>query len=58
MKLIASPVQRMLSDEEDMYIGLLICEGHSQRSAAFLINGERAAQGLPPIGRWQIQQAE
>ena len=34
---------RLLSDEDYLYIGLLLCEGHSQRSATFLINGERAA---------------
>ena len=35
--------QRDFSDEDDLYVGLLICEGHSQRSATFLINGERAS---------------
>ena len=40
--------KREFSDEDDLYVGLLICEGHSQRSATFLINGERAAQGLRP----------
>ena len=35
--------QRTFSHEDDLYVGLLICEGHSQRSATFLINGELAA---------------
>ena len=29
--------QCSLSEEDDLYVGLLICEGHSQRSATFLI---------------------
>ena len=49
---------RTLSDVDDLYIGLVICEGHSQRSATFLINGERSANGLPPISRHVIQDAE
>eukprot|EP00966_Prymnesium_polylepis_P183476 4252070-Prymnesium_polylepis.1 len=49
---------RVLSDEDDMYIGLLLCEGHSQRSATFLINGERSAQGLPPVSKHAIEEAE
>jgi len=36
---------RAFTTEEDLYAGLIICEGHSQRSATFLINGERSAQG-------------
>ena len=39
-------------------MGLLICEGHSRRSATFLINGERSAQGLPPISKHVIENAE
>ena len=50
--------KRTLSEEEDLYIGLLICEGHSQRSATFLINGERIANGLEPISRHVIRDAE
>ena len=50
--------QCSLSEEDDLYVGLLICEGHSQRSATFLINGERAAQGLPPVGKHVIEAAE
>ena len=49
---------RTLSQVEDIYVGLLICEGHSQRSATFLINGDRSAQGLPPVSRWMIEEAE
>ena len=41
--------ERLLSDEEDLYIGLLLVEGHSQRSATFILNGERSAQALPPV---------
>lgn len=50
--------QRELSEEDDLYVGLLICEGHSQRSATFIINGERSAQGLPPVGKHVIEAAE
>eukprot|EP00966_Prymnesium_polylepis_P194772 4515139-Prymnesium_polylepis.1 len=39
---------RQLSDEEGLYIGLLLVEGHSQRLATFILNGERSAQALPP----------
>eukprot|EP00966_Prymnesium_polylepis_P110146 2548681-Prymnesium_polylepis.1 len=49
---------RELSEVVDLYIGLLICEGHSQRSVAFIINGERAAEGLDPISRHQVEDAE
>ena len=49
---------RLFSHEEDLYVGLLICEGHSQRSATFLINGERTAQGLPPVSKDVIMGAE
>ena len=38
--------ERSLTLEDDLFIGLVVlCEGHSQRSAAFLINGERIANG-------------
>ena len=40
-----------MTDEEDLFIGLLLCKGHSQRSATFLLNGDRSAQGLPPVDR-------
>eukprot|EP00966_Prymnesium_polylepis_P164307 3798695-Prymnesium_polylepis.1 len=49
---------REFSEVDDLYVGLLICEGHSQRSAAFLINGERIAQGLEPISKQVIEDAE
>ena len=47
--------ERLLSHEEDLFIGLLICEGHSQRSATFLINGDRIANGLAT--RWRADEA-
>ena len=50
--------QREFSDADDLYVGLLLCEGHSQRSATFLINGERSAQGLPPVSKQVIMDAE
>mmetsp|Transcript_28462 Transcript_28462/g.77057 ORF Transcript_28462/g.77057 Transcript_28462/m.77057 type:complete len:274 (+) Transcript_28462:136-957(+) len=50
--------ERLLSDEEDLYIGLLLVEGHSQRSATFILNGERSAQALPPVSLHVIRDAE
>jgi len=50
--------KRELSEAEDLYVGLLLCEGHSQRSATFIINGERSAQRLPPVGKHVIEDAE
>ena len=50
--------RRHFSEEDDLYVGLIICEGHSQRSATFLINGERRAQGLGPISRQMIEDSE
>lgn len=47
-----------LDEEMDLYVGLLICEGHSQRSAMLLINGERCVNGLPPISRTAVRFAE
>lgn len=49
---------RILSDEEELYIGLLLCEGHSQRSATFIINTERTAQDLPLISKTVVENAE
>ena len=46
--------KREFSHEEDVYIGLLICEGHSQRSALKLINGDRIAAGKEPVTRHMI----
>ena len=43
--------KRLFSHEEDMFVGLLICQGDSQQSAMFLINGERIANGLDPVIR-------
>ena len=68
-RIVADPADDLLSnlprnstrefgDEEDMFVGLLICEGHSQRSATFLINGERIANGLEPLTRHVIRDAE
>ena len=53
-----SAMPRIFSDEDDMYAALLIVEGHSQRSATFLINGDRSAAGLGPISKHVIQDAE
>ena len=50
--------KREFSHEEDMYAGLLICEGHSQRSALKLINGDRIAAGKEPVTRHMIRDAE
>lgn len=49
---------RVFSEEDDLYCGLVLCEGHSQRSATFIINGDRASQGLPPIHHGVIERAE
>eukprot|EP00966_Prymnesium_polylepis_P017900 412696-Prymnesium_polylepis.2 len=50
--------ERTLDDEDDLYIGLLICEGYSQRDALDAINADRAEDGLDPISRQQIRDAE
>ena len=50
--------ERAISCFVTVYVGLLICEGHSQRSATFIINGERSARGLPPVGKHVIEAAE
>ena len=50
--------ERQLTPEDDLFIGLIICEGHSQRSAAFLLNGDRIANGLEPVSRTAIREAE
>ena len=44
-------------DWEDIFVGLLLCEGHSQRSATFLINGDRAANAQLPVSRKAIRAA-
>eukprot|EP00966_Prymnesium_polylepis_P331101 7386676-Prymnesium_polylepis.1 len=50
--------QRTLSEEDDLYIGLLACEGHSQRTVTLLMNAERKAKGQPLVDRKQIRDAE
>ena len=49
---------RTLTEEDDLYIGLLICEGHSQRTVTSLINAERQVKGLALVDRKQVRDAE
>ena len=50
--------KRELSDEDDLYVGLLLCEGYSQRDALDALNADRAEDGLDPVSRQQVRDAE
>ena len=53
----AQALPRTLSEEDDIYIGLLACEGYSQRDAMDAINTERREAGLKEVSRMQIRAA-
>ena len=52
--------KRELSEEDDLYIGLLLCEGYSQRDALDAINADRTEEDptLNPVSRQMIRDAE
>ena len=50
--------KRELSDEDDLYVGLLLCEGYSQRETLDALNADRAEDGLDPVSRQQVRDAE
>eukprot|EP00966_Prymnesium_polylepis_P181963 4215107-Prymnesium_polylepis.1 len=49
---------RTLSHEDDLLVGLMLVEGWSQQTATDMLNAERAAQGLEPVSKHQIRDAE
>jgi len=49
---------RTLTNVDDLYIGLLLCDGLSQVQVTLMLNAERREQGLPELTRLQIQDAE
>ena len=49
---------RTLTAVDDLYIGLLLCEGISQTNATLMVNAERRELGLPEITRSQLQESE
>ena len=44
--------------EEDMYIGNLVCDGHSQRAVTRMVNEERRAEGQKTLDRKTVRRAE